>query len=172
MARAIGPVRCWNSKATGGPPTALAVPKRFEKKPAASAVRAVVRIAGANTLRITPDSVVPPTMIASSLASAARTMSNPSAVPGSAPASIHGSATRSSAWCSRRRVVNEIGSATITSVAGNASGTTSATNGAEIMLRPTPIEPCTTEPMSTAVAATANSPMPTCTGGSLGGGSP
>ena len=40
-----------------------------------------------------------------------------------------------------------------------------ATNGAASRLTPNPIEPWTIEPTDTAVAATTNAPIPTCTAG-------
>ena len=58
----MGPVRCWKSSATGGPPTAVAVPKMFETKPAASAVPRFVGTGGDTTLSTTPLSVVAATM--------------------------------------------------------------------------------------------------------------
>ena len=44
VARAIGPVRCWNKSATGGPPTALAVPNNVDANPDAKAVNRFVGI--------------------------------------------------------------------------------------------------------------------------------
>src|SRR5262245_2652986 len=123
VARAVGPGRCWNSSATGGPPTAVAVPNTFETTPATSAVARVIGTGGAMTLSSTPASTVHATITVSVFTSAISRITSPTAVPGTAPASIQGSATRSRCACSRSSVVIASGIATSTNVAGSASGT-------------------------------------------------
>ncbi len=87
--RVAGPWRCWNSSATGGPPTDEAVPNMFEASPAITDVSGLIGTGGDTTLSATPVRVMPPTTIASSLLSTCPMMANPTSVPGTAPSSIH-----------------------------------------------------------------------------------
>src|SRR6478672_10962504 len=91
VARTVGPRWCWNSSATGGPPTDAAVPVTFPMNPALVAVTGVIGIGGVTIVASTPKSVVNPTITASASCDATWMITSPTTVPGTAPASIHGS---------------------------------------------------------------------------------
>ncbi len=121
-------------------------------------------IGGAATLAVTARRIATPiTPLRAAVLTVATTMV-PVIVPGTRPTMIHARPLRSRAWCSWRSMASEIGMPRMMTVAGSASGSTSARTGTVTRFIPNPTEPWIEAPISTAAAMSAATPTVMSTG--------
>ena len=123
--------------------------------PAAICVRRRIPNGGIATLATTRASTMAPAMACRTDVETVATIEAPMIVPGTRPAMIHPTPTRSSACLSCRAMPIEIGRPRTITVTGSALGITNASTGTLTRFIPNPIDPCKVAP--TAVAAAAHS---------------